>query len=522
MLVFSPAPPLRLLMGRWIQPASRAASLVGPTRFRFLNREEELCEVGWDSLTLPKLWVYNQHYFDDLNAADWRSRSEWHQILVTKWIDNNKLGRGTGWDPYPTSLRIVNWVKWTLSGGALSREAQTSLANQARWLSERIEWHLLGNHLFANAKALIFAGLYFEGREADSWRNRGVAILQQEIDEQFLKDGGQFELSTMYHALAFEDLLDLINIAGAFPGIIPEELIRKLRRKAEAANDWLAVMSHPDGRISFFNDAAFGIAPENDQLMLYAGRLGLVSPAIIEPLNYLDATGYVRFSRDPVDLFVDLAAVGPHYLPGHAHADTLSFELSLYRQRVFVNIGASSYEPGPQRIYERGTAAHNTVVVGKRDSSEVWDAFRVGRRASVTEANVTNNGDTLIAEGAHDGYVHLNGVGEHRRRFVLRRRSLLIEDTVSGAESAEASYHLHPDIEYTRTASNQVRLVLPTGNWINLVVQIGNLRIEDDKWHPEFGRVAFSSRLIITLVDGRAVLAIKWDANSHSRTHADD
>jgi hypothetical protein len=42
-------------------------------------------------------------------------------------------------------------------------------------------------------------------------------------------------------------------------------------------------------------------------------------------------------------LILDVAPVGPDYLPGHAHADTLSFELSLFgqraRQRRYVRYG---------------------------------------------------------------------------------------------------------------------------------------------------------------------------------------
>ena len=64
---------------------------------------------------------------------------------------------------------------------------------QARWLARRVEWHLLANHLFVNAKALVFAGLFFEGPEADRWLSTGISILREEIDEQILPDGAQFE-----------------------------------------------------------------------------------------------------------------------------------------------------------------------------------------------------------------------------------------------------------------------------------------------------------------------------------------
>src|SRR5262249_13815017 len=145
-----------------------------------------------------KLWRYNLHYFDDLNAYDAAQRQEWHCSLLSQWVCENTPGFGTGWEPYPTSLRMVNWIKWVLTGNRLPAECIQSLAVQARWLSQRLEIHLLGNHLLANAKALLFAGIFFDGAEADEWLVRGLRILEREVAEQVLPDGGHIERSPMY------------------------------------------------------------------------------------------------------------------------------------------------------------------------------------------------------------------------------------------------------------------------------------------------------------------------------------
>jgi hypothetical protein len=59
-------------------------------------------------------------------------------------------------------------------GNVLSKKCIKSLAIQARWLSKRIEWHILGNHLFSNAKALVFAGLFFSSKESENWLKKGT------------------------------------------------------------------------------------------------------------------------------------------------------------------------------------------------------------------------------------------------------------------------------------------------------------------------------------------------------------
>ena len=107
-----PGPLARLGVGKIALPARRAASLLGPTLFNLLSVQHDLNQVGWDNPSLDLLWRYNQHYFDDLNADAAESRTAWHSALVQRWIDENPPARGTGWSPYPLSIRIVNWIKW--------------------------------------------------------------------------------------------------------------------------------------------------------------------------------------------------------------------------------------------------------------------------------------------------------------------------------------------------------------------------------------------------------------------------
>src|SRR6267378_2144736 len=95
-----------------------------------------------------------------------------------------------------------------------------------------------------------------------------------------------------------------------------------------------------------------------ETLRQYARRLG-----IQEDIAELESSGYIRLeNKDTVVLF-DAAPIGPDYQPGHAHADTLSLEVSHRGRRVLVNSGTSTYERGPERAKERGTAAHNTIVI---------------------------------------------------------------------------------------------------------------------------------------------------------------
>ncbi|MBX3415383.1 MAG: alginate lyase family protein [Pirellulales bacterium] len=504
-----PAPPLRPTVGDWLETPAREPRMFASHGFRFLNRQRELSfPAGWNDPAVDQLWLYNLHYFEDLFARDAAARRAWHLELVERWPRENPPFEGRGWDPYPLSLRIVSWIKWSLAGEVLSAAVLDSLAQQTRNLAQRIEYHLLGNHLLANAKALVFAGLYFAGDEADRWLRQGCDLFCREFAEQILPDGAHFELSPMYHALILEDVLDLLNLWQVYR-VAPESPWREL---ATRMRHWLAAMCLPDGRITLFNDAAFGIAPEVAELDAYAARLGLPPiPAPTEGITHLADSGYVRLQHGDAVAVVDVGEIGPAYIPGHGHADVLGLEFALGPQRVIVNSGTSVYYGNDrQRERERATAAHNSVEVDGHSSSELWGNFRVARRAHPCGLRVQVEGETLVVSCAHDGYRRLPGRVTHRRTFTLEKHTLTIEDQLEGSyDQAYARFHLHPEVVVTfRTASE---FELQAGAWqMVFTTNARECRVEATQYHPEFGLAVPNRCLVVPVEQGRATCKFAW------------
>tara|TARA_Y100000588_G_scaffold392671_1_gene505462 strand:+ start:8788 stop:10251 length:1464 start_codon:yes stop_codon:yes gene_type:complete len=486
--------------------------MVGPFSFRFLNRTHSLTESrGWEDLDSEKLWLYNLHYFDDLNADNAQERTRWHRDLINRWILENEPGEGTGWEPYPTSLRIVNWIKWSLAGNPLEPEWLHSLAIQARWLRRRVEWHLLGNHIFSNAKALVFAGLFFSGPEAAKWLSTGLRILEREMPNQILPDGAHFELSPMYHALIFEDMLDLSNLARVYPNDDKtlESAQGKMHDHLSPMLFWLRCMTHSRGTLAHFNDTADGIAPANTEIERYARDLGIEAPyPPTVGTTWFKHSGYVRLASSPTTVIVDVGHVGPDYLLAHAHADTLSFELSVGRELVVVNGGVSCYEKSAQRHLERGTASHSTVQIGDHDSSEVWNSFRVGRRAKPFDVTV----DDCKVTASHNGYRHLSGSPTHKRMWTVDGDSLIVEDWVAPSqEIATARFHFAPVLTLQPFADSGWEIVSQTKKIAIIRVDEGEGVLTNSQFAPEFGKKVSTCCLRVRLTHGRAKTVISWN-----------
>ena len=375
--------------------------------FTFLNTTAKL--KGWNDTSLELLWRYNLHYFDYINKEfesqvqvqernlNIHSRARTNNYnLILQWITENPRGSFPGWDPYPTSLRIVNWVKWLNGNHADHVErVEASLREQADWLMKHLEYHLLANHLLANAKALVFAGKYFNRKD---WYRKGMSIYRRQLPEQTCSDGVNFERSPMYHAVIFEDMLDLAEYTD-------EPLFKEF---AARMADGMRLLTGPDGMIAKFNDSTEGIAKQPAELLARADSICSTCSTWLNNPN--SNSGFLRKESGDYVLLAKCGEIGPTYQPGHAHADTYSFELWKGGKKVVGDTGCSTYIPGPIRSYERSTLAHNTVVIDGKNSSEVWASHRVGRRFDSKqhrrEFELTESGlkcvDWLDGKGEHD------------------------------------------------------------------------------------------------------------------------
>jgi uncharacterized heparinase superfamily protein len=462
--------------------------------FTFLNRTEHTgWPPRWDCNKLPRLWQYNLHYFDWI----WNIDEDQAYTVVDDWISRYPLKRHqTGWEPYPTSLRLMNWAAFFFCVHRERTEADiefinriwNSLYKQAEWLRRNLEYHLLANHLLENAAALTFTGACFAGSEANLWKETGLTVLKTELDEQILPDGVHFERSPMYHTRVLYVLLLLASTEDPDVLSLVREPILRLARS-------LPRLCHPDGGIALLNDSAFGIYNEPKELLDYAAELfpdadirQNIKPG---PFAVPDAGYYGWVGKEGHYIICDAGTPGPVYQPGHAHAGIFSFELSLFGHRLIVDSGVCTYEKGEDRDYCRSTRAHNTVEIAGRDQVEMWSSFRIGRRAKVNVLDWRPSPRGFTLEAVHDGYTRLKPGLLHKRRFNWDAEgSLLVNDFLEGPNTGEAlsRLHLHPDCHVDQMDVNSVSANIDTIKFKIEWHGKGTMDIQDSPYFPEFGR----------------------------------
>ena len=233
--------------------------------------------------------------------------------LVLDWIERHPPhGRGAGWWPYPLSLRLRHWTRALFRGLFAAEPARArllaSIEAQAECLTDTLEVHLRGNHLLESALTLKLLAACFRGPAVSRWERRADAVLDVELDEQFLPDGGHVERSPMYHALLLHGLLDLVNV-------LPESDARRERilERLPGLLRFLAAVRHPDGEIALVQRRGLrdragagrppGLRCDDSASKRRRSRSG----------SFPD-TGYHVWRRGTDALFVDAGPIGPDYL----------------------------------------------------------------------------------------------------------------------------------------------------------------------------------------------------------------
>lgn len=407
-----------------LEPSLESHAHFANHTFTFLSLTKKFDEkVDWNYKNYGKLWTYNLAYFEYLTE-------ESHVTLIHDFIHRmNELKDPL--EPFPISLRGINWIKFLTYFAISDKKIDDSLYGQYFILLDNLEYHLLGNHLLENGFSLLFGAYYFHD---DTLYAKAKEILYRELEEQILDDGAHFELSPMYHQIMLYRVLDCINLVKN-NSYQSQELLLLLTRKASVMLGWLENISYRDGSIPMVNDSAKKVAPSSKELSAYAQRLQLATQIL--PLS---ESGYRKIKRDSYECLVDIGNIGPDYIPGHAHADTLHFELHLNQIPFVVDCGVSTYEANRRRMIERSTASHNTITVDGKNSSIVWGGFRVAQRAKIIDLYE----DTNHIKATHDGYQSIGIL--HTRIWSFEENAILIEDTLSKEANAVARLHFHPDV----------------------------------------------------------------------------
>jgi glycosyltransferase involved in cell wall biosynthesis len=443
---------------------------------------------------------------------------------LRSWLDACPFGRGPNWcSSLECAIRLINWsIAWQLLGGngAVLFAGSDGARLRQRWL-ESVYQHArfihgyfsryssANNHLIGEAAGLYIAGVTWPcWPKVRRWRSAARQILLREALRQNSPDGVNLEQAVCYQQFVLDFLL-LALLAGdsageRFPEAYRQRLAASLRFLAaimDAGGNVPMIGDADDGAVTrlaqgpgfcpyrsllasgavLFGDAALkrkaGELDDKTRWLFGAhaqqvfGQLGVAPEPLPVPRAFAGGGYYILGCnlerRDEIRVVADLGPLGYGGIAAHGHADALAFTLSIGGLEFLIDPGTYLYHGGgPWRAYFRGTAAHNTIRIDRRDQSEQGGDFMWLHKAAAhcQAAHFTEAVETL--DGWHDGYQRLRDPVRHRRRLMLEKpaRRLVIEDRLemAGEHEVEVLFHCAAECRVEPTASGYV---IRRGSW---------------------------------------------------------
>lgn len=444
-----------------------------------------------------------------------RFQSAWER-LVGSWLERVPAGFDA---TEIAARRIQNWIyawqsfaaapAFTGLGPGLAGSLYDRLADEVTHVRDGLSPER--NHRTLELYGLLVAGLAFPELDGElaEW---ALAELGRNLADDVRADGVHREASTHYHMLVLRSFLGALENARRFDLEPPPGFIDHLVRASEFALH----CTRPDGSIPALSDADQG---DHRNLLALAASLldrpdflyAATSAALGRPpavrLHAFPSGGYwVQRSGwgEGETAFADerflIFDCGPLGDGGHGHYDLLSVEAAAGGRRLLVDPGRYTYaeaEPNLRRWF-KGTAAHNTITVDRRDQTP----YRRGKpKEPVAEGRflgrTTAPGlDVLRGEARSPCYDAV-----HTRTVVFVDDAYwLLEDRLGGEapHRYELRLHLAPEA-WGRTAVRDNAVRAPG---LALVVDgVGALALEPGWVAPGYG-VKLRAPVVVAVVEG--------------------
>jgi uncharacterized heparinase superfamily protein len=349
----------------------------------------------------------------------------------------------------------------------------------------------------AALKGLVAAGVALP--ENTGFLARALRFLPGELGRQILPDGGHVERSPSAQLGALRELVEmklLFATAGLSP---PIALAACLDRMCPA----LRTLRLGDGGLALFNASDEEDSTSIDLVLGQAGRGRAVHPTLGE-------TGFERLASGRTVLIIDAGVPAAPGIDRRAAAGTLSFEMSVGRERMIVNCGALE-TPEAWRSVLRATAAHSTLTIADTSSSEVRPDGLGKRPGRVVVQRQSTSGAHWL-EASHDGYQRAFGATHHRRLYLAETGDdLRGEDALEGGDDVAYAirFHLHPAVEVTLEADGEAALLrLASGGLFRLRADGARPVIEDSIYLGS--GVRRPTRQIVLAARSGEVRQVRW------------
>ncbi|MBE7209696.1 MAG: heparinase II/III family protein [Gluconacetobacter diazotrophicus] len=454
----------------------------------------------WPDPAVPPPLRAHAHGFSwlrDLRALGTDTARMRARALVSDWLLRPPADPAARTPPV-IAERVNSWLVHheffaATADDAFRARLMSRLVIEARTLAALIPTPFHDHQALGCLKGLLACAVAIPDQPA--LLSRVMRHLGPEIGRQILSDGAHAERSPAAQLAALRELAEIKALMTLGQISQPLALPAALDRMSPV----LRALRHGDGGLALFNGSRVEDPIQIDLALSQATRGRQVAASMPDG-------GFVRISSGRTLLLVDAGPPAPAGFDAQAHAGTLSFELSVGRERVITNCGTAVSPAWRDAL--RATAAHSTLAVADSSSSEFRGAAVVRRPSAVTVDHRQAQGAHWL-DLSHDGYRPAFGAVHHRRIYVAEggedvRGEDRLDVSVGGDRPVPFAlrFHLHPGVKVSRDSDDSgeeggsALLSLPGGGRWRFRADGGRFAVEESIYLGD-GTPTRASQLVI-------------------------
>jgi hypothetical protein len=362
---------------------------------------------------------------------------------------HNKKTSRFQWYDMATGLRaelLANMLRNNIQNKYLSKNQKERLHRiaQAHIKKLRNEAFITieGNHGLFQIKGLrLLCDMLREEKGCQDEKQYTERLFSILFENQFNGQGFHRENSPSYHQMALQWFSPLREL-------FPESFPVKTFRKAQSQFHWYKLNDHT---CFMFGDSSRSCFEKNDKY-----------PESIKKAENSWSFGDFRESNYQFvkngESGVKFAWIGKENSLTHKHYDLLSFELFWGGVPIVVDSGKYTYDHDALREYFVGSAAHNTLTVGKKANLLPEDLNKVSH---FYMKKIVNEGKRVVLDG---GYFIGTDI-EHQRKIVISRNGISLTDNINSQKNGTSTlnFNIHPDLQIKQISNNVLHLESPSG-----------------------------------------------------------
>ena len=221
-----------------------------------------------------------------------------------------------------------------------------------------------------------------------------IIQIQRRLRNDIDQSGLHFSMSPQLQAEYINHLIEIKNILLYFKIIPPKEVEFQIINMISVLKNFI----HKDNSLSYFNGSSNYYCSKIFKIFEYENDIK------IKNLTN-NKNGFVSYENKNLKIIFDVVYPHSKLINLGLHSSTLSFELSIGKEKIISNCGSLNQKNNKNLNYFRYSAAHSTIILNNTNIFELTKNKSYKRIPKKIDFEKKESTDELFWKASHDGYL---------------------------------------------------------------------------------------------------------------------